>query len=220
MDDDGEGDQRSALERAQRVEDVADRVVDEGGAARVATLVGGQRHRTRSVRRAARRASAPAQALVDELRVSRSIWKASSSSSSRSTRRGANNARARSCQIAQIHWRHASFMTRPIAADIRSHSRASTASCRRPDGGELVVLRPPAELGDRPLRFNPALVFEPMEGGIERTLVDLQHVLGDLLDPFGDRPAVQRLGLQRPQDQQVERAGEQVGYGAARHWCR
>ena len=37
--DDGEGDERSALERAQRVDDVADRVVDEGGAARVATLL-------------------------------------------------------------------------------------------------------------------------------------------------------------------------------------
>ena len=38
MDDDGEGDERRALERAERVEDVADRVVDERGAAGVATL--------------------------------------------------------------------------------------------------------------------------------------------------------------------------------------
>ena len=29
---------------------------------------------------------------------------------------------------------HASFMTRPIAVDMRSHSSASTASCRRPAG--------------------------------------------------------------------------------------
>ena len=34
--------------------------------------------------------------------------------------------------VPEIHGRHASFMTRPIAADMRSHSRASTASCRRP----------------------------------------------------------------------------------------
>ena len=46
---DGEGDERSAPERAQRVEDVPDRVVDEGGAARVATLVGGQRHTRRDI---------------------------------------------------------------------------------------------------------------------------------------------------------------------------
>ena len=37
--DDGEGDERRALESAQGVEDVPDRVVDEGGAARVATLL-------------------------------------------------------------------------------------------------------------------------------------------------------------------------------------
>jgi hypothetical protein len=36
---DGEGDERRALERAQCIEDVADRVVDEGGAARIAALV-------------------------------------------------------------------------------------------------------------------------------------------------------------------------------------
>jgi hypothetical protein len=32
-----------------------------------------------------------------------------------------------------------------------------------PHSGELVVLRPPAELADSPRRFNPALVFEAME---------------------------------------------------------
>ena len=35
--------------------------------------------------------------------------------------------------VAEAHRVYASFMTRPIAVDMRSHSRASTASCRRPD---------------------------------------------------------------------------------------
>ena len=65
--------------------------------------------------------------------VSRSIWNASSSSSSRSTRRGASNARSAEFQIAEIHDCYASFITRPIAVDIRSHSLASIASCRRPE---------------------------------------------------------------------------------------
>ena len=43
--DDGEGGEGRAAERAERVEDVACQVVDETGAARVAALVGGQRHR-------------------------------------------------------------------------------------------------------------------------------------------------------------------------------
>ena len=34
--------------------------------------------------------------------------------------------------VAESHAPHASFMTRPIAVDMRSHSRASTVSCRRP----------------------------------------------------------------------------------------
>ena len=48
---DGEGNERCAPERAQCVEEVPDRVVDEGGAARVATLVGGERHRAEACQR-------------------------------------------------------------------------------------------------------------------------------------------------------------------------
>lgn len=40
-----------------------------------------------------------------------------------------------------------------------------------------------------------------MERWIERALVNLQDVLGDLLDALRDRPAVERLGLQRPKDE-------------------
>ena len=43
--DDGESGERRAAERAERVDDVARQVVDDRGAARVAALVGGKRHR-------------------------------------------------------------------------------------------------------------------------------------------------------------------------------
>lgn len=36
-------------------------------------------------------------------------------------------------QVANIHPRYASFITRPMALAMRSHSLASIASCRRPD---------------------------------------------------------------------------------------
>ncbi len=36
-------------------------------------------------------------------------------------------------QVAKIHEGYASFITRAIAVDIRSHSLASMASCLRPD---------------------------------------------------------------------------------------
>ena len=112
---------------------------------------------------------------------------------------------------------HASFITRPMAVDMRSHSLASTASCRRPGWREPVVLRPPAQLRDGPLGFDPALVLEAMERRVERALVDLQDVLGDLLDALRDRPAVQRVGLQRPEDEQVERARQKVGDRVSSH---
>jgi hypothetical protein len=54
-------------------------------------------------------------------------------------------------------------------------------------------------------------MLETMERRVERALVDLQDVLRDLLNALGDRPAVERLRLQRPQDEQVERARKEIG---------
>src|ERR687891_1703351 len=77
--------------------------------------------------------------------------------------------------------------------------------------GKVVILGAAAQLRDLPLGLDPALVLETMEGRIERALVDLQDVSGNLLDPLGDGPAVQGILLQRAQDQQIERAGQQIG---------
>lgn len=76
--------------------------------------------------------------------------------------------------------------------------------------GEAVVLRSPSELRGAPFRLNPSLVLEPMQRRVERALVDLQDVLGNLLYPLRDRPAVHRIALQRPQDQEIECARQQV----------
>ena len=121
-------------------------------------------------------------------------------------------------QIAEIH-RQASFITRPMAVDMRSHSLGLDRQLPAAGCGESVVLGPSAELRDGPLGFDPALVLEAMERRVERALVDLQDVLGDLLDAVRDRPAVHRVGLQRPQNEQVEGAGQKVGNGAV-PWCR
>src|SRR5262245_36060342 len=66
-----------------------------------------------------------------------------------------------------------------------------------------------------------------MERRIERALIDLQDVLGNLLDALGDGPPVQGILLQRAQDQQIECAGQQIGrscHGVDRRhynrWCR
>src|SRR5262245_36555506 len=77
--------------------------------------------------------------------------------------------------------------------------------------GEAVIPGAAAELRDPPLGLDPALVLEAMEGRIQRALIDLQDVLGNLLDALGDGPAVQGILLQRAQNQQIERAGQQIG---------
>jgi hypothetical protein len=53
-------------------------------------------------------------------------------------------------------------------------------------------------------------VFEPVEGGIERSLLDAQDVVRHLLDATRNRPAVLRFELQRLEDEEVERSLNEV----------
>ena len=66
------------------------------------------------------------------------------------------------------------------------------------------------EFRDTPFGLDPPLVFETMKRRIQRSLVDFEHVLGNLLDPLGDRPAVLRLLVKRSEDEEVEGALEKV----------
>ena len=59
--------------------------------------------------------------------------------------------------------------------------------------GEPVDPRAPVVLRCAPVGGDPALLFEALEGGIERALLYLQNLLRELPDPLGDRPAMQRL---------------------------
>src|SRR5262245_51710878 len=53
-------------------------------------------------------------------------------------------------------------------------------------------------------------MLEAMERGIERPLPDRQLFVRQLLNAFRDGPAVQRLARQRFQDEEIERALEQI----------
>jgi hypothetical protein len=66
-------------------------------------------------------------------------------------------------------------------------------------------------LAGTPVGADPALPQHPLEGGIERALLDPEHVAGELIDPLADAPTVHRLEGQRLQDQQLEGAGKQIG---------
>jgi hypothetical protein len=53
-------------------------------------------------------------------------------------------------------------------------------------------------------------VLEAVQRRIERSLLDREHVAGELQDALRDAPSVKRLARERLEDQQVERALEQV----------
>src|SRR6185295_14440189 len=57
-----------------------------------------------------------------------------------------------------------------------------------------------------PARPDPAAPFEPVQCGVERALADVQRRGRDLVQPFGNRPAVLRLEGDGLEDEQVERA--------------
>src|SRR5262249_23446413 len=60
---------------------------------------------------------------------------------------------------------------------------------------------------------DPALPLQPVEGRVERPLVDLEHVLGELLNALGDPPAVHRRRTEGFQDQDIEGPLQQIGSG-------
>jgi hypothetical protein len=50
-----------------------------------------------------------------------------------------------------------------------------------------------------------------VQGRIERSLLDAQQIVGNLLDALRDRPAVHRLGGDGLHDEQVKGALQDVG---------
>jgi len=75
---------------------------------------------------------------------------------------------------------------------------------------EVVEAGSAPEFRDTPFGLDPSLVFETVKRRIQRSLVDFEHVLGNLLDSLGYCPAVLRLLLKRSKDQKVESALEKV----------
>src|SRR6266498_364466 len=57
-----------------------------------------------------------------------------------------------------------------------------------------------------PLGLQPSLLFQSVEGGIKRTLIDLNDGFRNLLEPLRDAVAVRRLQGKDLENQHVERA--------------
>jgi type I restriction enzyme S subunit len=59
-----------------------------------------------------------------------------------------------------------------------------------------------------PLGGNPSLLFQLVQGGIERSVAHLKDVAGNLLQALADCPAIERLQCQDLQQQQVPIPGD------------
>src|SRR6185437_5962066 len=84
-------------------------------------------------------------------------------------------------------------------------------------GGQGIEARPALGLALTPLRGDPTLEQEPLQGGVERALLDLEHLVAALADQAGDAVAVQRAAAQGFEDHQVQGSGQQRWSGAGRY---
>src|SRR5687768_6158560 len=77
-------------------------------------------------------------------------------------------------------------------------------------GSDRVIARTATSRRRAPLRREPTLCLQPLEGGVERTLLDGEDAVGKPLDVLGDRVTVHRLHGERLEDEHVERPFEEL----------
>src|SRR5919199_5335680 len=103
----------------------------------------------------------------------------------------------------RVSWRQRD-MRLALGRQESRHGRHSTLPVRGldlelflPGAGERVELRAARVRRLSPLRIEPAGALEPLQGGEQRSRVDLEHSPRDLLDPASDAVAVHGLEAQR-----------------------
>ena len=79
---------------------------------------------------------------------------------------------------------------------------------------QRVDLRFTAGVGGGPRGLQPALLLQPVQRRVQRALRDLQHVAADLANALRDAPAVHRLERERLEDEQIQRALNEIGRSA------
>src|SRR4051812_32900442 len=96
------------------------------------------------------------------------------------------------------------------SAGITHPERSLAAEMCASRGRDGVESRAPIVLGDSPLRSHPAAIFESPQRGIEGAFFDPKDVVGRGLDPTCDAVAMGGAGEQRFENENTERALEQV----------
>jgi hypothetical protein len=117
------------------------------------------------------------------------------------------NSRARFSEIITIGLRS----YRSVHVNSRPAISREPVVCR-PAGCQTVVLRFAVIFRGAPERSNPAAILQAMQGGIEKTVFDLQDILRPSLDGMRYGVSVGRAQNQRPEDQHVQRSLEHFAF--------
>ena len=96
-------------------------------------------------------------------------------------------------------------------ATSRSNSSRSAARRRRPAAVMRVVAGAPVVVRHPPLGLHPAVQQQPLQRRVERALADQEHLVRGGAQMLGDAVAVRLAAHERLQDQQIERAGQEIG---------
>src|SRR5215467_6383970 len=80
-------------------------------------------------------------------------------------------------------------------------------------GRDTVIARAAIVLARAPLGADPPAAHHGLEGRVERTLIDVEDVLGDLAQLEGESPAVHGLLAQEREGEHLERAPHDLGAG-------
>src|SRR5207248_2197360 len=70
----------------------------------------------------------------------------------------------------------------------------------RPGASQRIELRLASAIGDAPLRPKPSTLFEPVQRGIQRPLIDLKRRFRHLIEPLRDCVTVERTKRHDLQD--------------------
>lgn len=78
-------------------------------------------------------------------------------------------------------------------------------------GGEGIELGAAIVLGNLPIGFDGAFLFEFVKGRVERTVTDLQNFAGNLTEPLADGETVERFEGKDFEKEEVEGALYEIG---------
>src|ERR1041385_7801681 len=100
---------------------------------------------------------------------------------------------------------YASHVSRQTVPAFHLRLKLTASLSRQPVKFRLAVV-----LADAPVRFDQAFLFQPVQGGIKRTFLHTQHIVGKFLNSVSDAVSMLWRRNERFENQQVERTLQEI----------